>query len=205
MREKIPEKIPEKVPEKVASLGMRVGGTREKIPEKGSVREETPPINDHQAWRRYIMDDGVESSGESGQGNDPHLTLLLKLDQVGHHKLLKYLHRWSSEDGFCETIGLWIFSVLACLEKPIHSDVYATLRDISRTLSSERKETGLEPKDINSINIIICIIGRYFDQKDMVDEWYFYFISSLSLFVTSLTLCISSLLLLLLFISSLTP
>lgn len=133
----------------------------------------TPPINDHQAWKNFILTDEERDGGVENANHQPHppnLSLILNFDQVGHHKLLGYLVRWTIEDGYNEIIGLWIFSIMACIEKPIHSQVYATLREISRTLSSLRNEDDFDEKSMKSANIIICIIGRYFGQKDMIDE-----------------------------------
>lgn len=149
---------------------------KDRIPNITTIEGSIPPINDHQRWRQYIMND---HGSDDGNGTNylpdvhpPSLSMLVKLDQSDHHKLLSYFARWIKDDGFCEQIGLWIFSVLACIEKPIPSPVYATLREISRKLSAARGEIDDDQdlKSMKSINIIICIIGRYFDQKDMVDE-----------------------------------
>ena len=71
----------------------------------------------------------------------------------------------------CETNGSWIRSLLSTLEKPLSSNV-CFLRQVSRCISQCRKdeEDNKEvERNLQFMHLIICIAGRYFDQKDLKD------------------------------------
>ena len=107
------------------------------------------------------------------------LKFLLSLDQQEILSLIEMQVKWINDYGFdCETNGSWVHSLLSALEKPLSSNAYSILRDISRCISQCRKdeEDQEEEEDneevqsnLESMSLIICIIGRYFDQKDLLD------------------------------------
>lgn len=103
----------------------------------------------------------------------PLLSTLQRLSQHEVHKLLKLHVTWIEEGDFSNQNGVWIYSLLACLEKPFGSEIYSTLRDLSRICSQIRSKI-ISPNDstiITKLNLIICIIGRYFNQLDMTDDF----------------------------------
>lgn len=69
--------------------------------------------------------------------------------------------------------GRWIYTILACLELPLQADCYHQLRNLSYVASYIRsKYDYTKHKDIiQSLNIIIYLVGRYFDQFDLVDNY----------------------------------
>ena len=66
---------------------------------------------------------------------------------------------------------LWIYSLLAVLQKPVSPDTVFTLRQLCRLCRQTRSVLGSEqPKDLAAVNLIILIISRYFDQLDLADD-----------------------------------
>ncbi len=103
------------------------------------------------------------------EGHQPLLKDVISFSQSLKDRLLNYHGQWINEFGFNNQIGVWVYSLLACLEKPLSNENHSTIRDLSRACSETRSK--LEPTDplIRSINVIIAINGRYFSQLDMVD------------------------------------
>uniref|UniRef100_A0A1B6MB00 Gem-associated protein 2 n=1 Tax=Graphocephala atropunctata TaxID=36148 RepID=A0A1B6MB00_9HEMI len=87
--------------------------------------------------------------------------------------VLSYFPDWLTE-GLLSVVDScrWIYGMLACLELPLEPDMYFTLRQIARALLELR--AGLESQDsepLPHINLIVCIIGRYFGQEDLADPY----------------------------------
>lgn len=104
------------------------------------------------------------------EAQPPLLSVLCQLGQIQTHKLLKYHIQWIKQLGFRNQNGLWIYSLLASLEKPLPSEIYSTLRDMSRVCSEVRSKLSADDELLRPLNLIICIIGRYFNQLDLLDD-----------------------------------
>lgn len=142
-------------------------------------RSEFRVQNNPKFWKEYCMsqDHIPESNGDTeSEGDDssskklPFVSLLMCLDQSELCDLLSYHVKWIKEDGYCDNNGLWIYSILACIEKPLSSDFHSVLRNISRVCSEFRSNHKADGPQLTSINLMICIIGRYFNQLDMIDS-----------------------------------
>ena len=105
--------------------------------------------------------------------NQPLLSYLCDMTADEVIRVLNYHQQWVQQLGFTEHTGRWIYALLVALEKPLPSEVYSILRDLSRVCSQcrhkidDRSETN---QTLIALNLIICLIGRYFDQNDMCDE-----------------------------------
>lgn len=142
------------------------------------VSRNLPKHTDVHWWRSYCL--GTDKTNaelsanadniEANAGHEPLLRDLCSLSHHQTHKLLNYFITWIDQLGFSDQAGKWIYALLACLEKPLSSDVHATLRDLSRTCSQSRSTLSSEDARMQSLNLIICLIGRYFNQLDLVDE-----------------------------------
>ncbi|XP_035206371.1 gem-associated protein 2-like [Stegodyphus dumicola] len=105
-------------------------------------------------------------------GKPPLLSVVVHLNQRVVIKLLSYHKDWLEEGAYTHDNGVWLYSLLACLEKPLYPDTHALLRSISRLCSSFRAEiTDPESDILKSLNLIISIIAYCFDQKDMSDDF----------------------------------
>ncbi|XP_054164208.1 gem-associated protein 2-like [Oppia nitens] len=105
--------------------------------------------------------------------NVPLLSTLCGLTQDEVVRVLSYHIQWIRQFKFTQHMGLWIYSLLVCLDKPLPADVYSTLRDLSRVCSECRQRCRSTSDDCTewwALNLIICLIGGYFDQTDMCDQ-----------------------------------
>nr|XP_039263020.1 gem-associated protein 2-like [Styela clava] len=106
------------------------------------------------------------------EGFPPMMRILLRMDSNQVEANLEYHTRWMEEDGFSHEQGRWMYALLSCLEKPLFPTVISVLRELSRKCKELRSR--LDPQDktsLNGLNLIICIVGRYFDQTDLADPW----------------------------------
>lgn len=104
------------------------------------------------------------------EAHKPFVRDICMLSQEQMHKLLKYLNQWIGTLGFSDQIGVWIYSLLACIDKPLVSDIVSTLRTLSRTCSEARSKISPEDALFKALNLIICIVGRYYEQLDIADD-----------------------------------
>lgn len=118
---------------------------------------------------KSAKNDSLSSLRQNGQL--PLLSTLFELPQEEVQRVIEYHIKWIREFGFGHQNGLWIYALLVLLEKPITSEVCSVLRQLSRVCSEIRdKIKNPSSKRLIPLNLIICIIGRYFSQLDMVDE-----------------------------------
>lgn len=106
------------------------------------------------------------------EGFPPMMRILLRMDSNQVEANLEYHTRWMDEDGFSHEQGRWIYALLSCLEKPLFPTVISVLRELSRKCMELRAKLDIQDKtSLNGLNLIICIVARYFDQTDLADPW----------------------------------
>lgn len=68
--------------------------------------------------------------------------------------------------------GTWIYAVLATLDYPLSPNICHYLRDLARQCAKVRsKITRVNDTSLfMQLNLIICIIGKYFKQFDLADS-----------------------------------
>jgi survival of motor neuron protein-interacting protein 1 len=153
------------------------------------LRKKYPAMTEYFYWHKYCLNMSASESESSEDevmsgmltskrkatktkppaASKPNLRLLLSLDQNELLTLLMFVLKWCSDYGIDQKLCFWIYSILSVIEKPLISDAYSLIRDVSRSLSHARLEEELDPETVNSCHLIICIIGRYFNQLDMID------------------------------------
>ena len=92
------------------------------------------------------------------------------LKQYQVETLLEYNVRWLEEVEFSQQRGQWLYALLVKLEKPLTPEVCSLLRNLARICTAVR--ANLEsPEDqlLPQLNLLICLVGRYFDQSDLAD------------------------------------
>lgn len=111
------------------------------------------------------------------RGVKPTLPLLLQLDQVLTQRILLYLIDFVEEHGLRSTASEWIYALLTRVEKPLHRDVVAALRQLFRKccklradLVEENNETFSET--LASLNLLIAITGNYFGQNEALQSYF---------------------------------
>jgi len=100
----------------------------------------------------------------------PTASLLLQIDQVVTQKLLAYHAEWLEERSLSIARGKWIYSILAKIDKPLHQDIAAFIRQIYRRCSILRSNLDVTSEsleeDLAILNILIAITGFYFGQSE---------------------------------------
>ena len=102
-------------------------------------------------------------------GFPPMLRILLRLEPKQVQYNLAYQVEWLKTYGFSRDQGKWIYALMTCLEKPLYPSVISTLRDLSRQCAQLRAKVSPNSGEMNGLNLIICLVGKYFDQADLLD------------------------------------
>lgn len=104
------------------------------------------------------------------EGTPPLLHIVAFMSQHQVTKVLEYHVNWLEATGFSSRQGRWFFALLANLQKPLTPEICAWIRRLARLCSNIRAslETSDDPR-LNELNLIICLVSRYFEQRDLAD------------------------------------
>ncbi|XP_036449171.1 gem-associated protein 2 [Colossoma macropomum] len=143
-----------------------------------------PKPDDEDGWKRFCLGENVylDTSPSEGDtvspgldyvkmGFPPFLSIVSKLSQSTVSAVLEYLINWFEERDFVPQLGRWLYALLACLEKPLLPEAHSLIRQLARRCSAVRAD--LENKDderLSALNLMICIVARYFEQNDLADK-----------------------------------
>ncbi|KAK9959591.1 hypothetical protein ABG768_009704 [Culter alburnus] len=143
-----------------------------------------PKTEDEDGWRRFCLGENVcldvqlKEDDNINPGLDyvktgfpPFLSIVSKLNQSTISAVLEYLINWFEERDFVPQLGRWLYALLACLEKPLLPEAHSLIRQLARRCSTVR--ANLESKDddrLSALNLMICIVARYFEQNDLADK-----------------------------------
>jgi len=113
-------------------------------------------------------------------GEAPKLGFVTAIPVNVCEQLLEYVVSWLSVTGWKPEYGPWIYALLTRLEKPLTPDVGSSLRDLVLFCAQERvsfaskvecvESGGVPDDDIAALNLFICLVAKYFDQGDLVDQ-----------------------------------
>ncbi|TDH68940.1 hypothetical protein CCR75_000968 [Bremia lactucae] len=126
-------------------------------------RTKVPRMSDEEGWIHFFF--GKEEVKHSA--TLPHLRLLLQFDQVLTRRLLDYHAAWLSDDmtSLSRAQAVWIYALLARLDKPVQATVAATIQQILRSCWTLRSELeSLSEVQLKLLNILIVIAGDFFGQ-----------------------------------------
>ncbi|TMW55935.1 hypothetical protein Poli38472_008583 [Pythium oligandrum] len=151
---------------------------------KRALRTAVPRMNDEDGWRTFFFGKAPVSPNtpaSPGAGDDemngsfgtpPHLRLLLQFDQVLTRRLLTYHTEWlETTEAVSRARAAWIYALLARLDKPVHAEVAAMIRQLLRRCWQLRNDlqdttdTLLKP-----LNILISITGDFFGQLEEMPQ-----------------------------------
>ncbi|GMF52440.1 unnamed protein product [Phytophthora fragariaefolia] len=128
------------------------------------LRTKVPRMSDEDGWVAFFFG----KPGTEVSATPPHLRLLLQFDQVLTRRLLDYHAAWLSEEDatpLSRARAVWIYALLARLDKPVHANVAATIRQILRRCWTLRSELEAPSEiQLKSLNILIVIAGDFFGQ-----------------------------------------
>ncbi|XP_068048978.1 gem-associated protein 2 isoform X2 [Anomalospiza imberbis] len=119
-----------------------------------------PKSEDEEGWKKFCLGERVYSEIDALSDNE---NLGIDYLKVGFPPLLSIVSRMSQ--------GRWLYALLACLEKPLLPEAHSLIRQLARRCSEVRAlEESKNEEQISALNLIICLVSRYFDQRDLADE-----------------------------------
>uniref|UniRef100_A0A3P8ZJ83 Gem-associated protein 2 n=1 Tax=Esox lucius TaxID=8010 RepID=A0A3P8ZJ83_ESOLU len=135
-------------------------------------------------WKRFCLGENVylnsptNDAGGENPGLDyvkvgfpPFLSIVSRLNQATVSAVLEYLINWFEENGFVPQLGRWLYALLACLEKPLLPEAHSLIRQLARRSSEVRANLeNQEDERLSPLNLMICLVARYFDQNDLADK-----------------------------------
>eukprot|EP01035_Chromulina_nebulosa_P020488 gene20488-26579_t len=107
---------------------------------------------------------------------EPNISLLLQFDQVMVTKVLIYHIQWLDDKLLTNSRSKWLYSLLSRLEKPLHRDVEAMIRQLYRRCCQLRYDLWVDvssnkvniddDNQLAQLNTLILICGKYFGQGE---------------------------------------
>uniref|UniRef100_A0A8C0FCL4 Gem-associated protein 2 n=1 Tax=Bubo bubo TaxID=30461 RepID=A0A8C0FCL4_BUBBB len=138
---------------------------------------------DEEGWKKFCLGERVYSETDALSDNEnlgidyikvgfpPLLSIVSRMNQATVTSVLEYLVSWFGEKKFTPELGRWLYALLACLEKPLLPEAHSLIRQLARRCSEVRVlEENRNEEQISALNLIICLVSRYFDQRDLADE-----------------------------------
>lgn len=108
------------------------------------------------------------------RGVEPSTALILQFDQVLAQRLFTFLVQYFSKKPFSSKCSEWIYALLARVEKPLHRDVVATIRQLFCRCCELRNQLTTDNESFDnylaSLNLLIAITGYYFGQGENFDS-----------------------------------
>ncbi|XP_050809941.1 gem-associated protein 2 isoform X2 [Gopherus flavomarginatus] len=143
-----------------------------------------PKSEDEEGWKLFCLGEKLYSeaaiavSGNENLGIDyikigfpPFLSIVSRMNQATVTSVLEYLINWFGEREFTPELGRWLYALLACLEKPLLPEAHSLIRQLARRCSEVRVlEENKNEEKVSALNLLICLVSRYFDQRDLADE-----------------------------------
>ncbi|KAM5242436.1 gem-associated protein 2 isoform 1-T1 [Hipposideros larvatus] len=124
-------------------------------------------VNRHRShWKSQQLDSNVTMIGFP-----PLLSIVSRMNQATVTSVLEYLNNWFRERDFTPELGRWLYALLACLEKPLLPEAHSLIRQLARRCSEVRLLVdNKDDERVPALNLLICLVSRYFDQRDLADE-----------------------------------
>ncbi|XP_076068746.1 gemin 2 isoform X2 [Oratosquilla oratoria] len=104
------------------------------------------------------------------EGKKPLLSIVLNIKQPLIQQLLEWHVQWLEVLNFTESQGQWLYALLACIEKPLTPENCSHIRSLACTCASLRANLDNPGHPfLPHLNVLICIVSRYFNQEDLAD------------------------------------
>lgn len=143
-----------------------------------------PKSEDEDGWKKFCLGERLCAEGATGPSIDespgidyvqvgfpPLLSIVSRMNQATITSVLEYLSNWFGERDFTPELGRWFYALLACLEKPLLPEAHSLIRQLARRCSEVRLLVGSKDDErVPALNLLICLVSRYFDQRDLADE-----------------------------------
>ncbi|KAK5857005.1 hypothetical protein PBY51_010277 [Eleginops maclovinus] len=147
---------------------------------------EMPSITDEEGWKRFCFGETLYQGASSCRteeaeaepaldyskvGFPPFLTIVSRLNQSTVLMVLETLVGWFEENDFAPQLGRWLYALLACLEKPLLPEAHSCIRQLARKCAQLRSALeSQEDEKLPALNLLICLVARYFEQNDLADQ-----------------------------------
>ncbi|OXB83955.1 UNVERIFIED_CONTAM: hypothetical protein H355_009439 [Colinus virginianus] len=142
-----------------------------------------PKLEDEEGWKKFCLGERVYSEIDAEPDDEnvgidyikvgfpPLLSIVSRMNQATVTSVLEYLISWFAEKKFTPELGRWFYALLACLEKPLLPEAHSLIRQLARQCSEVRiLEENKSEEQVSALNLLICLVSRYFDQRDLADE-----------------------------------
>nr|XP_020477585.1 gem-associated protein 2 isoform X2 [Monopterus albus] len=144
-----------------------------------------PKLADEEGWKRFCLgeklylgtsscdpDEEPESALDYCKvGFPPFLSIVSRLNQTTLLMVLEILISWFEEREFVPQLGRWLYALLACLEKPLLPEAHSSIRQLARRCAQFRSTLeSREDEKLPALNLLICLVARYFEQSDLADQ-----------------------------------
>lgn len=144
-----------------------------------------PKLTDEEGWKRFCLGEKVYLGSSScltdtdtepaldynKVGFPPFLTIVSRLNQSTVLMVLDILISWFEEREFAPQLGRWLYALLACLEKPLLPEAHSSIRQLARRCAHLRSTLESEEDErLPALNLLICLVARYFEQNDLADH-----------------------------------
>ncbi|XP_063080111.1 gem-associated protein 2 [Engraulis encrasicolus] len=142
-----------------------------------------PKMEDEEGWKRFCLGESVyldslddKADADAGLnyvkiGFPPFLSIVSRLNQATISAVLEHLMNWFEEKSFVPQLGRWLYALLACLEKPLLPEAHSLIRQLARRCGSVRVTLETKEDDrLSALNLLICLVARYFEQNDLADN-----------------------------------
>uniref|UniRef100_A0A8C2P872 Gem-associated protein 2 n=1 Tax=Capra hircus TaxID=9925 RepID=A0A8C2P872_CAPHI len=105
-----------------------------------------PKCEDEEGWKKFCLGERLCAEGAIGPAA-------------------------SESPGIDYVQGRWLYALLACLEKPLLPEAHSLIRQLARRCSEVRLLVDSKDDErVPALNLLICLVSRYFDQRDLADE-----------------------------------
>ncbi|XP_070776579.1 gem-associated protein 2 [Enoplosus armatus] len=143
-----------------------------------------PKLTDEEGWKRFCLGEaylGMSSCHTDPEpeaaldyskvGFPPFLSIVSRLNQSTVLMVLEILISWFEEHEFVSQLGSWLYALLACLEKPLLPEAHSSIRQLARRCAQLRSTLeSQEDENLPALNLLICLVARYFEQNDLADQ-----------------------------------
>ncbi|KAF8778471.1 Gem-associated protein 2 like protein [Argiope bruennichi] len=108
-----------------------------------------------------IYNGRYEEPSEEIEGHQPLLSIVVHFNPYRAFLVLKLLHKWFLTIGMEEALGSWIYSVLACIKKPLDERSKELLETLYNDCVQHLK--NCDEQEIRRLRLIIAVLESYFD------------------------------------------
>ncbi|GAB1600193.1 gem-associated protein 2-like [Argonauta hians] len=139
------------------------------------VRQKLPSASEVEEWYKLCFGE-LKNPAPNGTrslkgGCLPLLSLVSVMEQSCIERLLNYHMNCFESIGFTHHQGQWIFAMLTCLQKPLTPEACSAIRNLAR-ICARLRALVKSPSDphLTPLNLIICLVCHYFEQKDLISS-----------------------------------